>query len=82
MGSRSQHSYGSPLSTPKPGGTTRSRPKPGDRDPNYKPEAKKPRRPANPKPPETAKRKKPDYPSRDYRGVDGAVEDAEKGKKK
>lgn len=76
MGSRSQHSYGSPLSTPKPGGTTRKRPKPGDKDPNYSPEASKPK----PRPkPEAAKRKKPDYNKRDYRGVDGAVDDAEKG---
>jgi hypothetical protein len=34
--------YGSPLSTPKPGTTTRRRPKPGDKDPSYKPPKKKP----------------------------------------
>jgi len=72
--------HGSPLSTPKPGGTTRKRPKVGDKDPNYKP--RKPR-----KPPTSSKPKTPKKPGsggstfRDYRGVDGAVDDAVKGKK-
>jgi len=90
MGSRAQHSHGAPIDRPKPGQTTRKRPQVGDKDPNYKPPAAAPKRPKRPpspkKPPDTAKRKKPDadpgYNRRDYRGVDGAVEDAEKGKKK
>jgi hypothetical protein len=43
--------HGAPLHTPAPGGTTRARPKPGDRDPNY-------RAPA-PKKPSPAQGKKP-----------------------
>lgn len=40
MSSRS-NSHGAPLKTPKPGQTTRKRPKVGDRDPTYKKPAKK-----------------------------------------
>lgn len=86
MASRSQHSgksrhYGAPLSTPKPGQTTRKRPQVGDKDPNYKkPSGEK--KTVRPKNPATVNKRAPDYPRRDYRGVDGAVEDAEKGKKK
>jgi len=84
MPSRSKQSeksnhYGPPLSTPKPGGTTRKRPKPGDKDPDYKKPAKKKRAPSKPT---TKKPSKPSYNKRDYRGVDGAVDDANKGKKK
>lgn len=41
-------SYGAPTSPPTPGSTTRARPKPGDKDPNFKP--KKPKKPSAPKP--------------------------------
>jgi hypothetical protein len=82
MGSRSQHSapkYGAPLSTPKPGGTTRKRPKVGDKSNDERLLNPKERTPS--KPPE--KKKDPEGSTfRDYRGIDGAVEDAEKGKKK
>lgn len=96
MSSRAKRSgdarhYGAPTSPPVPGQTTRKRPKPGDKDPNYKkptrpPSRKKPekegagRRTPAAKPPK--KDDSPGYNRRDYRGVDGAVEDAEKGKKK
>lgn len=47
MGSRSNAdngpSYGAPTSTPAPGKTTRARPKVGDKNPNYKPPARKPK---------------------------------------
>lgn len=67
--------YGAPLGpTPKPGGTTRKRPKVGDKDPNYKP--RKPRKPSPTSKPESPKKKKPDYPHRDYRGTKGAIKDA------
>jgi hypothetical protein len=80
MGSRSQHSapktYGSPISTPKPGGTGRKRPKVGDKDPDYKP------RKASP--PAAKKEKKPElnYNHRDWRGTRGAIDDAEGVKRK
>lgn len=65
--------HGAPMGTPKPGGTTRQRPKVGDKDPNYKP--RKPR-----KPPTSSKPKpKPGSKAtvfRDYRGTKGAIEDA------
>ena len=83
MGSRSNHSapksYGAPLSTPKPGGTTRKRPKVGDKDPDYKP--RKPRKKTPRKP---AEKKKPElnYNHRDYRGTRGAIDDAEGVKRK
>lgn len=80
MGSRATRSHGAPLHTPKPGGTTRDRPKVGDKDPDHKPDTGRKRRPPDPRAPKKPA-KKPSYPHRDYRGVDGAVEDAEKGKK-
>lgn len=91
MSSRSKRSgdakaYGAPTSTPKPGQTTRKRPKVGDKDPNYKPPSKKPKKEGAARRTPAAKPPKKDdgvdYNRRDYRGVDGAVEDAEKGKKK
>jgi len=100
MGSRSNKStrkYGAPIGgTPKPGGTTRKRPKVGDKDPNWvKPEkGGKPKKietenpPGGPKTPGAKKDKKNKSPGgegstfRDYRGTDGVVEDANKGKKK
>lgn len=54
--------YGAPLSTPKPGNTTRKRPKVGDKDPNYKPSPPKkaaPKKPKKKKAPEKKKRKSP-----------------------
>lgn len=96
MGSRSnksQRKYGAPIGgTPKPGGTTRNRPQPGDKDPNWKrPEkGKKPEKiktkkpPGGPKAP-GAKKKSPGGKGstfRDYRGNEGVLEDAYKGKKK
>ena len=65
--------YGAPMSTPKPGGTTRKRPKVGDKDPNYKP--------SKPRKPPTSSKPKPKPGSkatvfRDYRGTKGAIEDA------
>ena len=69
--------YGAPLSTPKPGGTTRKRPKVGDRSGDTSRLNPKKRTPsAPPKKPATS----PGSVRRDYRGVDGAVEDAVKGK--
>jgi hypothetical protein len=75
--------HGSPTSTPKPGGTTRKRPKPGDKNPNFKPPSKpsKPPMSSKPKVPQ-AKPGKPSYPHRDYRGTKGAIDDAEGVKKK
>lgn len=71
--------HGAPMGpTPKPGGTTRKRPKVGDKDPNYKP--RKPRKktpaPSKPAPKKPTKPTKPKYPHRDYRGTKGAIEDA------
>jgi len=73
--------YGAPMGpTPKPGGTTRVRPKVGDKDPNYKPKKPSNRKPASSSP---AKKKKPSASAfRNYRGVDGAVEGAQRGKRK
>ena len=71
--------HGAPLSTPKPGGTTRRRPKPGDVSPDRSRLNPKKRTPSAP-----PKKKDPNARGsafRDYRGVDGAVEDAVKGKK-
>ena len=63
----------------KPG---RKRPKPGDKDPNWKPRPEKPKEPKGPERPDP-KPKKPEKPKlpykhRDYRGTRGAIEDAEK----
>lgn len=99
MGSRSKHSgsreYGAPTGTPKPGGTSRKRPKPGDKDPNWpkpkkgpKPERIKPKGP--PGGPGTPGAKgtypKKDKPKgstfRDYRGIEGVLEDAQRKPKK
>lgn len=85
MASRSQKSgsksYGAPLSTPKPGGTTKKRPKVGDKSPDNHLRNPKQRTPS--KPEKTAPEPNGEGSAfRDYRGVDGAVEDAEKGKKK
>lgn len=64
--------HGSPLSTPRPGSTTRKRPKVGDKSGDT--------HLLNPGPPRSRKKaptkKKRAFISRDYRGVDGAVEDA------
>jgi hypothetical protein len=65
--------HGSPMSTPKPGGTTRKRPKVGDKDPNYKP--------SKPSKPPTSSKPTPKPGSRattfrDYRGTKGAIKDA------
>lgn len=68
--------YGSPLSTPKPGGTTHRRPKVGDRSPDT--HLLNPKRRSSPSPSKKEGSKGSTY--RDYRGVDGAVDDAEKGK--
>ena len=71
--------YGAPMSTPKPGGTTRKRPKPGDASSDKSRLKPKKRTPSAP-----PKKKDPNNTGstfRDYRGVDGAVEDAVKGKK-
>jgi hypothetical protein len=94
MGSRSNKSnkYGAPIGgTPKPGGTTRKRPKVGDKDSGWKKPEKggKPKKiktenpPGGPKTP-GAKKKSPGGEGstfRDYRGTEGVVEDANKGKK-
>jgi hypothetical protein len=69
--------YGSPLSTPKPGGTTHRRPKVGDRSPDTRLLHPKKRGPSS-APPKKGGSGGSTY--RDYRGVDGAVDDAEKGK--
>lgn len=70
--------YGAPIDGTRKPSTTRKRPKVGDKDPNYKP--RKPRKTPPPTKPPPAK--KPSGSTfRDYRGVDGAVEDAQKGKK-
>lgn len=70
--------YGAPLSTPKPGGTTRKRPKVGDkssdthlRGPQKQPSSSKPKKPPA---------KGTGSVFRDYRGTKGAVDDAVKGK--
>ena len=65
--------HGAPMSTPKPGGTTRKRPKVGDKSDDT--------RLLNPrKPPSSSKpASKPTSPAttrRDYRGTRGAIEDA------
>ncbi len=61
--------------------TPRKRPKVGDKDPNYKP--KKPRKPPTSSKPKPAKRKQGVGSTyRDYRGTMGAVEDAQRRKKK
>ena len=70
--------YGAPMSTPKPGGTTRKRPKVGDRSGDTSRLNPKKRTPSAP-PKKPAK--SPGSARRDYRGVDGAVEDAVRGKK-
>ena len=67
--------YGAPMSTPKPGSSTRVRPKVGDKDPNYKPSKPRKKTPA-PSKPAPKKPTKPKYPHRDYRGTKGAIEDA------
>jgi len=75
MASRS-NAYGAPIDgTPKPGTTTRKRPKVGDKDPTYDPSKKKKKRPAPP--PAKKKKDKLSYNHRDYRGTRGAIEDAE-----
>lgn len=68
--------HGSPMSTPKPGGTTRRRPRPGDKDPNYTPPNSRPRRPRSSRPAPNPKPSGPSYPHRDYRGTEGAIDDA------
>lgn len=79
MTSRSARSHGAPLSTPEPGGTTRKRPKVGDKSGDERLKNPKKRTPS--KPPE--KKKDPEGSTfRDYRGIEGVLEDAEKGKKK
>ena len=70
--------YGAPLSTPKPGSTTRKRPKPGDRSGDTSRLNPKKRTPSAP-PKKSSNSEGSTF--RDYRGVDGAVEDAVKGKK-
>ena len=79
--------HGAPLSTPAPGSTKRTRPKPGDKDPNYKPKKPAPKQPSKapaPKKPAPKPKAKPKSGTgstfRDYRGVDGVVDDAMKGK--
>jgi hypothetical protein len=77
MSSRSNSEHGAPIDgTPRPGTTTRKRPKVGDKDPNYNPDKKKKPSP-RPEKKETGKKSKPKYNHRDYRGTRGAIEDAE-----
>jgi hypothetical protein len=64
--------HGTPIGLQKP--STRQRPKVGDKDPSYKPGAR--RKPSTPSKPAVAKKKKPKYNHRDYRGTAGAIEDA------
>lgn len=71
--------YGAPLATPKPGQTKRKRPKVGDRSGDDHLRHPKKRTPSKPEANEDGYK---GSAFRDYRGVDGAVEDAEKGKKK
>ena len=88
-------SYGAPIGgTAKPGKTTRKRPKVGDKDKGWKKPEKggKPKRittenpPGGPSTPGAKKDKKSSGSKgstfRDYRGVEGVLEDAQKGKKK
>lgn len=78
MSSRS-NSHGAPLETPKPGQTTRKRPKVGDKDPT--PRKKSTRQPTSSKPVE--EKKKTGGPVfRDYRGTRGVIDDATGVKKK
>jgi len=72
-------SYGAPIDgTPKPGGSTRKRPQVGDKSGDTRLLNPKKRTPSKP----PVKKKKPSGSTyRDYRGVDGVVEDAQKGKK-
>lgn len=72
-------SYGAPLSTPPPGQTTRQRPKVGDKSSDTSRLNPKQRTPS--KPPAAPKKGNEGSTFRDYRGVDGVVEDAVKGKK-
>jgi len=63
--------HGTPIGLQKP--SKRKRPKVGDKDPNWKPS--KPRKPAtSSKPP--AKKKPSGSRFRDYRGTEGAIDDA------
>lgn len=64
--------HGAPMSTPKPGGTTRKRPKVGDKSGDTRLLNPKKRTPSKPA-------KKPGSKAtvfRDYRGTEGAIEDA------
>lgn len=71
-------SYGAPIDgTPKPGTSTRRRPKPGDKSGDTRLLNPK-RRGYSPEPPKKGGNEVSTY--RDYRGVDGAVDDAVKGK--
>jgi hypothetical protein len=83
-GSRSSKSapHGAPLSTPKPGGTKRKRPKVGDKDPSYKKKAKRRKRPVESKPSPEKKPVRGGPVFRDYRGTEGVIDDATGVKKK
>lgn len=74
--------HGAPIGgTPAPGGSTRNRPRPGDRDPNFK--KKKKRRPSTPSaPPAKPKPGSGGSTFRDYRGSEGVIDDASGVKKK
>lgn len=62
MASRANRSYGAPISSyTEPGQTTRKRPKPGDKDPNYKPKKKKTKKAKPAKPKSSTPKKKPPY---------------------
>lgn len=65
--------YGAPTSTPKPGGTTKKRPKVGDKSGDKRllnPKKRTPSKPAS------KKKKASGSAFRDYRGTRGAIKDA------
>lgn len=67
--------HGAPMSTPKPGGTIRKRPKVGDKSKDTR--LLNPRKPPTSSKPTAPKGRKATV-TRDYRGTKGAIADAEK----